>query len=181
MEREKIVFAALACVLLAGLAFVALGALPKQPVAFFAYGANLAKGTMSARAGGYVNATPAYLPGYALVFASQDARPAQYGVANSVQSPGGNASVPGALYYLTQEQMAALDKYAGVPDFYRRREVEALSGGNVVKAQAYFLSGGTHLAAPSRLYLESVIDGAKQWGYGIADIERAALDASNGG
>ena len=62
METEKFVFALLATVLLAGLAFVAVNSAPKQPVAFFAYGSYLAKSTMNARAGGFLNATAARMP-----------------------------------------------------------------------------------------------------------------------
>jgi hypothetical protein len=180
MGKEKAVFAALALAAVLFLAWVAIGTAQKQPVAFFAYGANLAKGAMAVRAGGFINATAAELPGYTLEFASQDARPAMYGVANIAQVPGANASVSGALYYLTQEQLASLDRQAGAPGFYERREVAISADGKGMKAQAYFLSGSTHTASPSRLYLESAIEGAKQWGYGTADMERAALDAANG-
>ena len=64
MRAEKLVFALLVAMLIAFLAFVAMGAAPKQPAALFAYGSNLAKSTMDARAGGYMNATAAQLPGY---------------------------------------------------------------------------------------------------------------------
>ena len=163
MGFEKIVFALLACVLLACLAFLAIGAFPKQQVAFFAYGANLAKSTMAARAGGFLDATAAAMPGYSLVFASQDARPAEFGVATPIQDGSGNVS--GALYYLTPEQMAALDKQSGAPAFYERREIIVVANGQNIRAQAYFLAGSTHQAAPSRNYYLATLKGIREWGY----------------
>ena len=180
MEGEKIIFAFLVCVLLAGLAFLALGAAPKQPVAFFAYGSNLAKSTMNARAGGFINATKAELQGYSLAFASQDARPAEFGVATPVQSE--SANVLGALYYLAPEQMASLDKQSGAPDFYERRDVNvALPDGSTVKAQAYFLSGATHPAAPSRTYYTAAQNGLKEWGYDEGSLDAAVAEAAKQG
>jgi gamma-glutamylcyclotransferase (GGCT)/AIG2-like uncharacterized protein YtfP len=170
---EKIVFAALALALLAGLAFVAAESAPKQPVAFFAYGTNLAKSAMNARAGGFLNATKAGICGYGLVFASQDARPAEFGVATAIQNNSG--CVEGALYYLTQGQMAALDRQSGVPGFYERRAVKAaLPGGSAVDAQAYFLAGSVHRQAPSRPYYLAAQGGMEEWGYGAAALKNAA-------
>ena len=177
MQAEKIIFALLVCLLLACLAFLALGAAPKQPVAFFAYGSNLAKSTMSARAGGYLNATAAKLPGFNLAFASQDARPTEFGVATLVENESG--AVSGAIYYLTPEQMAALDKQSGVPNFYERKEVlAALPDGSTVKAQAYFLSGSTHLAPPARTYYVSAQGGMNEWGYDTSSLDAAVAEAA---
>ena len=177
MQTEKIIFAALACVLLAGLAFLAFSALPKQPVAFFAYGSNLAKSAMNARAGGYLNATAARLPGYSLAIASQDARPTEFGVATLVEN--GSGTVSGAIYYLTPEEMAALDKQSGVPNFYKRKEVmAALPDGGTVLAQAYFLSGSTHPAPPARTYYIAAQGGIKEWGYDTGGLDAAVVEAA---
>ncbi|MFA6328030.1 MAG: gamma-glutamylcyclotransferase family protein [Candidatus Micrarchaeia archaeon] len=176
MRIEKLIFAVLACVLLAGLLFLASCAIPRQPIAFFAYGANLAKSTMEARAGGFLDATAAKLPGYSLAFASQDSRPSEFGVATPAKDA--NASVEGALYYLTEGQMAALDRQSGAPKLYERRAVKvALPDGSVAVAQAYFLAGSTHKAAPSRTYYLSAQGGLAEWGYGNESLERAAAGA----
>ena len=178
MRAEKIAFALLACVLVVCLTFVALNSIPKQPVAFFAYGTNLAKSTLNARAGGFLNATAVELPGYLISFASQDSRPTEFGVATLVQNE--SAKVSGALYYLTPEQMALLDKQSSVPNFYERREVLVVAGGREIKAQAYFLSGSAHLAAPSRPYYLAAQAGMKEWGYATDDLDAAmAAAASN--
>lgn len=177
MRVEKLVFAILVCVLFAGIIFLALNATPKQPVAFFAYGANLAKNTMSARAGGFTNATAAELPGYALIFASQDARPAEFGVATPKESQGG--VVRGALYYLTQEQMAALDRQSNAPAFYERKYVKVMMpDGSAVDAQTYFLAGSTHLEAPLRTYYLAVQGGMKEWGYNESSLDAAVEQAA---
>jgi hypothetical protein len=163
MRIEKTAFVVLVCTLFAGLAFLAFQSVSRQPVAFFAYGANLAKSAMNARAGGFINATEADLPRYELVFASQDARPAEFGVATPI--PNDSSNVLGALYYLTPEQVAVLDRQAGVPTFYERREVDIFLGGKIVRAQAYFLAGSTHQAYPSRTYYLSMQRGLEEWGY----------------
>ena len=177
MNADKIIFMALAGVLFLGLTFLAMQWIPKPPVAFFAYGGNLAKSAMNSRAGGFINATPAKLPGFSLAFAGQDSRPAEFGVATIMWN--GSTSVDGALYYLTPGQMAALDKQAGEPDFYRRTEVKAiLPDGSIADAQAYILAGNTHLAAPSRPYYLSILGGMGEWGYGKGDLDAAVEDAA---
>ena len=177
MGVEKNVFAALVCVLFAGLVFLALDAVPKQPAAFFAYGTNLAASTMNARAGGYLNATAAEMPGYLLAFASQDARPAEFGVATPVRNE--SSSVNGALYYLTQEQLASLDKQSGVPDFYERKMVKVrLQDGSTMDAQAYFLAGNTHPVVPSHPYYLAAQGGMTEWGYEENGLEAALVEAA---
>lgn len=177
MRAEKLVFALLVCVLFAGMAFLVLNAMPKQPVAFFAYGTNLAKSTMNARAGGFIDATAAELPGYSLVFASQDASPAKFGVASMALNDSG--SVPGALYYLTQEQMAALDRQSNVPAFYERKNVKVMmTDGSAVDAQTYFLAGNAHLAAPSRMYYLAVQGGMREWGYDENSLDAVVEQAA---
>ena len=172
MGAEKIVFAMLVCALLAGLAFLALDAIQKHPVAFFAYGTVLSKNTMNARAGGFINATRADICGHELIFASQDARPTEFGVATAI--PNDSSCILGALYYLTPEQMAALDKQSGVPSFYEKREVSVLLGSDVVKAQAYFLPGSIHRAPPSRTYYLAAQSGMEEWGYDAITLENVA-------
>lgn len=175
MGAEKNVFALLVCVLVAGLLFLAIEAVPNPPVAFFAYGTNLATNTMNARAGGYLNATAAELPGYSLVFASQDARPTEFGVATPVQSESSN--VLGALYYLTPEQLNALDKQTGDPSFYEKKMVKiVLPDNSTVDAHAYFLAGSIHLAAPSSSYYLAVQSGMKEWKYDENSLDAAATN-----
>jgi hypothetical protein len=177
MKVEKLAFASLACVVVFLLASFAMKAVNKNTqTAFFAYGANLGQATMASRAGGFINATSARLPGYALAFASQDNRPAEFGVATLVEGKAG--SVSGALYYLTAEQMSSLDGQSGVPGFYERRKVLVeLPDGSLVGADAYFLAGDTHLALPSRPYILSATSGLLEWGYGIAELDAAIAAA----
>ena len=177
MRNERLVFALLACVIVLILAFAAIRAMSRdKTVAFFAYGVNLGKTTLSARAGGFINSTPATLPGYALAFASQDGRPAEFGVATLAKNGTGKAS--GAVYYLTAEQMDTLDRQSGVPGYYEKRSVKAeLPSGSLVDAQAYFLAGGTHMAAPSRPYTLSAKSAMLEWGYGTSELD-AALEGA---
>ena len=177
MRTEKIVFASLALAVVLLLAFGAIHAVNRgRPIAFFAYGVNLGESTLSARAGGFINSTPAMLPGYVLAFASQDSRPAEFGVATLAENKAGRVS--GALYYLTAEQMTALDGQSGGPGFYEKRIVKvALPDGSLAEAQAYFLAGGTHPAVPSRPYILAATGGLLERGYGTSELEEAIAAA----
>ena len=180
MRIERLAFVLLACAVVLLLALGAIRFMNKdRQEAFFAYGANLGKSTLGSRAGGFINATPASLPGYSLSFASQDSRPAEFGVATLAENKAGK--VPGALYYLTAEQMDALDSQSGVPGFYEKRVVNVeLPDGSRVGAQAYFLAGGFHLAVPSRPYILAATSGLTEWGYGTSDLDAAIAAAQQG-
>jgi len=90
--------------------------------------------------------------------------------------------VSGALYYLTQEQFEILDKQSGVPGFYEKRTVKAaLPDGSTADAQAYFLAGSSHMAAPSRPYYTAVQGGMREWGYNESALDAAVVDAASPG
>ncbi len=173
-KQARIIFAAL---LILSFAFLIIIAIPKEeqkPIAFFAYGTNLDRATMKARAGGFENATAARLEGYRLAFQSSKNR--EFGVANIVQDE--PASVPGAVYFLTAEQMASLDKSAGFPNFYNKKDVKALlAGGSEISAVAYYLNGNARFEAPSRPTVLASSKGLEQFGYGQEE-QSALVDAA---
>ncbi len=138
-----------------------------RPVFIFAYGSNLEKATFSSRAGGFENAAPAKLPGYALAF--QANRNSEFGVANIVYDAGGE--VPGAIYTISREQEHALDASMGAPDFYRRITARAVAAdGRWMDVETYILAGNAHAAHPSRPSVEAAAKGLEQFGYGDAEL-----------
>ena len=176
MSTEKALFFALAAPILVALCWLAMPKDNGNNVAFFAYGTNLDPATMRARAGGFEMAGKAALQGYSLAF--QTNKESEFGVANVLIGAG--EKVSGAVYFLTPAEADALDKSAGVPEFYERRNVEVEFAGNKVKAFTYALSGSAHYAVPSGVYLESVKKGFAAY-YGnqsFAEIEGALAVAA---
>jgi len=86
MGKARIAFAGTALLALLFLAFLMLLRHDETPVLLFAYGTNMEIATMTARAGGFLEADPAVLDGYRLVF--QTNRRTEMGVANLEASPG---------------------------------------------------------------------------------------------
>ncbi|MEM4633654.1 MAG: gamma-glutamylcyclotransferase family protein [Candidatus Anstonellaceae archaeon] len=127
---------------------------------FFAYGAEIDTKVMVARAGGYQFAFPAFLEGYRLSFQASKGR--EFGLANLERDDAG--VVYGVFYNLTKEQMGALEKASGAPGFRRKIDVVVrLSDGRMVNATAFVLEGDVVGALPSKPYLESMMDGLRQF------------------
>jgi cation transport regulator ChaC len=171
----KAIFAAACLSALLFFAFIAHRQFQRgAPVYFFAYGAALDTATMKSRAGGFEAATAASLPGYRLVF--QTNRRTEFGVANLAEGKEGR--VYGAVYTLTGEQFALLEKSSGSRGFYRQIGVRAeLPGGEEKDAVAFVLAGDATQAAPSRPYLVAAANGMKQFGYGEKEM-RALSEAA---
>jgi len=174
-KDARIIFALLAC---ASFLFTAYLLLAKneaeKPTLLFAYGANLDPAAMKARAGGFEGMVPAKLGGFRLAF--QTNKRTEFGVANIVADK--SASVPGAVYNLTSEQMALLDKSAGYPNFYGKKNVLVKTpDGREIAAIAYALAGEPAFASPSRTYLDAVIKGLANAGYGKEEETQVGLAA----
>jgi Gamma-glutamyl cyclotransferase, AIG2-like len=177
--EAKLVFLTAILAAAAFLALLVLSSGQQAPTAsYFVYGANLDAATMRARAGGFLNSTPATLHGYRVAF--QTNRNSEFGVANLVADQSGVAY--GAIYDLTRQQAAFLDKAAGVPGFYEKRPVIAeLSNGTEAAAAAYFLEGGVSYAPPSRPYMAAASQGLVQFGFGQDAQDALAASASEAG
>ena len=175
VKIEKLVFVFLIVLSALFAAFLAYGRSEAQhPVFIFAYGGNLEKATFSSRSGGFENAAPAKLEGFALAFQSN--KNSEFGVANIVALDGGE--VAGAVYTVSYEQARALDSEMGVPGFYRRMGVKAtLPDGKTIDVQTYALAGDAHAAPPSRPTMEAAAKGLSQFGWG-ADEENALAGAA---
>jgi len=124
---------------------------------YFAYGANLNLEGMRFRC-------PSAHPVSA--FLLQDYRLAFSGVATIQPCPG--ATVPGALWEITQECEDNLDVFEGFPFLYSKIY---LTQGNQ-EFMAYVMNDDPP-SGPSRSYFNTIREGYRDWDLPIAELERA--------
>jgi gamma-glutamylcyclotransferase (GGCT)/AIG2-like uncharacterized protein YtfP len=94
---------------------------------YFAFGSNLDRWQMRERCRGATIEGPASLPKHRLVFGGFSRR-WDSAVASVVRDAG--SCVPGVLYSLTDDDLAALDRFEGVPDYYERVTRYVVDGAN---------------------------------------------------
>jgi gamma-glutamylcyclotransferase (GGCT)/AIG2-like uncharacterized protein YtfP len=124
---------------------------------YFAYGANLNLEGMRFRC-------PSAHPVSA--FSLQDYQLAFSGVATIQPKPG--ATVPGALWEITEECEDNLDVFEGFPFLYSKIY---LTQGNQ-EFMAYVMNDDPP-AGPSRSYFNTIREGYRDWNLPIAELERA--------
>ena len=124
---------------------------------YFAYGANLNLEGMRFRC-------PSAHPVSA--FSLQDYQLAFSGVATIQPKPG--ATVPGALWEITEECEDNLDVFEGFPFLYSKIY---LTQGNQ-EFIAYVMNDDPP-AGPSRSYFNTIREGYRDWNLPIAELERA--------
>ena len=125
----------------------------KNPIIYFAYGANLDLRGMRSRCPGHIKIARAVLPDYRVVFR---------GVADI--EPAVGEKVHGALYRLTQKHLDALDCFEGYPRLYIRKTVTVTpDAGDSVEALVYVMTDRRWYAPPGRGYLQIVISGCRDW------------------
>jgi gamma-glutamylcyclotransferase len=137
--------------------FIEKGTMSSRTVWHFAYGSNMNRAQMLSRTGKILEEHNASLPNYEVRF-NKKVRGGTAG-ANIQPSPGN--TVHGVLYKIEEGAMRSLDRYEGVPDHYRRIEVQVTpEGGQPVPAQIYIASKVEKGLRPSPSYLQSMLDGA---------------------
>jgi len=137
--------------------FIEKGTMASRTVWHFAYGSNMNRAQMLSRAGKILEEHNASLPNFEVRF-NKKVRGGTAG-ANIQPSPGN--TVHGVLYKIEEGAMRSLDRYEGVPDHYRRIEVQVTpEGGPPVPAQIYIASKVEKGLRPSPSYLQSMLDGA---------------------
>ena len=135
---------------------------------YFAYGSNLDREQFAARCPGSRPVAAAVLRGYRLAFRGG-------GHADILRQAGG--LVQGALYEVTAGDIAALDRYEGVPAYYHRIIVSVTdSAGGRQKALAYKMNSGASDAAPSLSYVLTIVCGCRDWDIEPDPKVKAALE-----
>jgi gamma-glutamylcyclotransferase (GGCT)/AIG2-like uncharacterized protein YtfP len=127
---------------------------------YFAYGSNMARRLMAETCADHRVLGPARLDGYRLAFTRRSIKTGT-GVANVVADP--SAAVWGALYEISEDCAAQLDRKEGHPWAYARTGVSVhLNGGTREAAFTYVVSEPEDDdIPPSEPYLESIIEGAR--------------------
>ncbi len=136
---------------------------------YFAYGSNMSRAQVRQRAGEPAEEKIARLENYELNF-DKVARGGS-GTANLVAAEG--QVVYGVLYRLSEQQLKALDRFEGVPEHYRRSEMNVVDEqGNKIAAQVYLARKLRKGLKPDRSYLQRIIEGAEEHGLPADYVEK---------
>jgi gamma-glutamylcyclotransferase (GGCT)/AIG2-like uncharacterized protein YtfP len=130
----------------------------------FAYGSNMNRAQMLSRVGNIVEERNAHLPNFELRFNKK----VRGGTAGANVQPAPGKTVYGVLYKIDESTFRSLDRYEGVPEHYRRIEIQVTpdgdpdspKGGQPVPAQVYIASKIEKGLRPSPHYLQAILDGA---------------------
>jgi len=142
---------------------------------YLAYGSNLNMQQMRMRCLMAKPVTGAVLEGYTLSFRGHVGA----GVATIKPKKGGR--VPCGLWLISPEDEAALDNYEGFPHCYHKEIVSVRFGEHkhITKALTYVLNDGHALAMPSRVYLQTIFDGYKDFGLDTSALVKALNPSVN--
>jgi len=131
----------------------------QNTVWYFAYASNMSRTQVEQRAGALGEEKVARLDNYELNF--DKVTRGGTGSANIVPADG--QTVWGVLYRLSEPQLRTLDRFEGVPEHYRRSEVNVTDAeGNKVGAQVYLARKVRKGLKPDRHYLSRIIQGAEE-------------------
>src|SRR5215472_12059736 len=128
-----------------------------RTVWYFAYGSNMNRAQMLSRAGKILEEHNASLANYEMRFNKK----VRGGTAGANIQPAAGKTVHGVLYRIEEGAFRSLDRFEGVPEHYRRIEVQVTPDGSQrVPAQIYIASKVEKGLRPSPVYLQAILDGA---------------------
>jgi len=137
--------------------FIEKGNMASRTVWHFAYGSYMNRAQMLARGGNILEEHNASLPNYEVRFNKK----VRGGTAGANIQMASGKTVHGVLYKVEESALRSLDRYEGVPEHYRRIEVQVTpDGGQPVPAQIYIASKVEKGLRPSAPYLQAMLDGA---------------------
>ena len=126
---------------------------------YFAYASNISRTQVEQRAGAPGEERVARLDNYELNFD----KVARGGTGQANLVPAEGKTVWGVLYRLSEQQLRALDRFEGVPEHYRRSEVNVTDAQeNKIGAQVYLARKVRKGLKPDRGYLARIIQGAEE-------------------
>lgn len=128
---------------------------------YLAYGANLNLTEMSYRCPRAEPLRSVHLQGWQLEFCRH---------ATIEQRPG--ARMQGALWLITEECEARLDRFEGFPTYYRKQTLTVFGRPTLV-----YLINDNRLSAPSASYYQTLEEGYRDWNLDTYYLEQAALRA----
>lgn len=139
---------------------------------YIAYGSNLNVGQMRHRCPCAVPVGVSSVKDYKLVFCGNS----RSGVANI--EPCDGESVPVGIWAISPSDENALDRYEGYPWLYEKKVFTLPVNGKTVKAMAYIMTPGHQIAAPTRYYLNTILEGYGDFGFDTAPLLDAADEAA---
>lgn len=148
---------------------------------YFAYGSNLSKSAMRARAPRAKPIMIGMLPRHLLVFESNEpvGQPDAF-FANVRECP--NESVPGALYEVDADDLKSLDTYEDVARGVYERILTGVAGADGTRMEAIVYrmraAGAPRIGSPSDAQLEQIRAGYADWGLDLAVLGAALESAS---
>ena len=98
----------------------------------FAYGSNMNRAQMLSRVGNIVEEHNAHLPNFELRFNKK----VRGGTAGANVQPAPGKTVYGVLYKIEENAFRSLDRYEGVPEHYRRIEIQVTPDGGTAGSGA---------------------------------------------
>ena len=145
---------------------------------FAAYGAGLNRTDMAKHCPTAKLIDSAVLKNYRLSF-----RGSKAGALATIEKARGG-SVPTLLWEISPQDEAAIDRWIGVPELYRKTAIKARRDGTLVDALIYILTGGKPLNKPSAFYYSTLLEGYTAAGFDTeilkAAVQKGDPDASGG-
>ena len=86
--------------------------------------------------------------------------------------------VPALLWEISPQDEAALDRWIGVPELYRKATIKIRRDGSPLDALIYILISGKPQNKPSAFYYSTLLEGYRAAGFD-ADILKAAVQAGD--
>lgn len=141
---------------------------------YIAYGSNLDVDQMLRRCPDAIMIGSSTIDGYQLVFRGNS----RSGVANI--EPREGASVPVGIWSISRSDEESLDRYEGYPWLYTKQMFTLQVRGKMVKGMAYVMTLGHEIAAPMQQYLNTILEGYKDFGFDPAPLLEAAAKSRKG-
>ena len=85
-----------------------------------------------------------------------------------------SGSVPALLWVISPQDEAALDRWIGEPELYRKATIKVRRDGTLVDALIYILNSGKPQNKPSAFYYSTLLEGYKAAGFDT-NILKAAV------
>lgn len=138
---------------------------------YLAYGSNLNLEQMAHRCPTAKPVGPVVLKDYQLLFRGG------HGGSVATVEPLKGKTVPCLLWEITSADEAALDRYEGYPNLYRKETIKVKFGNEEVKAMIYIMNEGHCLNSPSLYYYSIILDGYKSAGFDTNVLKQAVEDS----
>ena len=135
---------------------------------FAAYGAGLNRGEMAKHCPTAKLLGTTELKNFRLAF-----RGSRAGALVTIEKAKGSI-VPALLWEISTQDEAALDRWIGVPELYRKATIKVRRDGILVDVLIYILNSGKPQNKPSAFYYSTLLEGYKAAGFN-AKILKAAV------